>query len=265
MKSPLAQIHPNAKIAESAVIDAFVTIEEDVVIGEFTHIFPNAVIMNGARIGNHVQIFPGAVISAVPQDLKYAGEKTSVEIGNNTIVRECVTINKGTAAKQKTIIGTNCLIMAYSHVAHDCILGNHIILANGVQLAGEVEVDDYAILGGGTLVHQFTRIGKHVMTQGGLLLRKDVPPYVMAAREPVSFAGLNSVGLRRRNFTNEQINSIQDIYRIIFSSGLNYKDAVEKVESEIEDSPEKQIILSFIKQSNRGLIAGYSVKKNKKS
>ena len=258
MKSPLANIHPNAKIADSAIIDAFVTINEDVTIGERTHIHPNAVIMDGARIGNDVTILPGAVISADPQDLKYKGEKTFVEIGNGTIIREFVTINKGTAAKMKTIVGQKCLIMAYSHVAHDCILGNNIILANGVQLAGEVEVDDFAIIGGGTLVHQFTRIGRHVMAQGGLLLGKDIPPYVKAAREPASYAGLNSIGLRRRGFTNEVINSIQDIYRIVFNSGLNNKDAIKKVETDIKDSEEKKIILDFVKKSKRGLITGYS-------
>ncbi len=258
MKSPLANIHPNAKIADSAIIDAFVTVNEDVVIGERTHIQPNAVVMDGARIGDDVIIFPGAVISADPQDLKYKGEKTFVEIGNGTIIREYVTINKGTAAKMKTIVGKKCLIMAYSHVAHDCILGNNIILANGVQLAGEVEVDDFAIIGGGTLVHQFTRIGKHVMTQGGLLLGKDIPPYVKAAREPASYAGLNSIGLRRRGFSSEIINSIQDIYRIIFNSGLNNKDAIKKLETEIKESEEKTLILDFVKKSKRGLIAGYS-------
>ncbi|MCF6364996.1 MAG: acyl-ACP--UDP-N-acetylglucosamine O-acyltransferase [Bacteroidales bacterium] len=258
MISPLANIHPNAKIAESTNIEAFVTIKEDVVIGERTHIQANAVIMDGARIGSDVVIFPGAVISAIPQDLKYAGEKTLVEIGNGTIIREFVTVNKGTAAKMKTVIGQKCLIMAYSHVAHDCVLGDNIILANGVQLAGEVEVDDFAILGGGTLVHQFTRIGEHVMTQGGLLLGKDIPPYVKAAREPASFAGLNSIGLRRRGFSGEVINSIQDIYRIIFNSGLNYKDAIKKLETDIKDSEEKTLILGFIKKSKRGLITGYS-------
>ena len=258
MKSTLANIHPNAKIADSAIIDAFVTISEDVIIGERTRIHPNAVIMDGARIGDDVTILPGAVISADPQDLKYKGEKTFVEIGNGTIIREFVTINKGTAAKMKTIVGQKCLIMAYSHVAHDCILGNNIILANGVQLAGEVEVDDFAIIGGGTLVHQFTRIGKHVMTQGGLLLGKDIPPYVKAAREPASYAGLNSIGLRRRGFSSEIINSIQDIYRIIFNSGLNNKDAIKKVETDIKDSEGKTLILDFVKKSKRGLITGYS-------
>ncbi len=254
MISPSANIHPKAQIAESAVIDPFVSISEDVVIGENTHIHPNVVIFDGARIGDNVTIFPGAVISAVPQDLKYRGEKTTVKIGNGTIIREFVTINKGTAAKMQTIVGNNCLLMAYSHVAHDCILGNNIILANGVQLAGEVEVDNFAILGGGTLVHQFTRIGKHVMTQGGLLLGKDIPPYVKSAREPASYVGVNSVGLRRNQFPNEKIAYIQNIYRIIFNSGLNYKDALAKVIEIIEDSPEKEEIVNFIRTAKRGLI-----------
>ncbi|NPA44801.1 MAG: acyl-ACP--UDP-N-acetylglucosamine O-acyltransferase [Chlorobi bacterium] len=257
MINKLANVHPNAKIADSAIIDAFVTIQEDVVIGERTHVQPNVVIMDGARIGNDVNIFPGAVISAEPQDLKYRGEKTTAEIGNNCIIREFVTINKGTAAKDKTIVGNNCLIMAYSHVAHDCILGNNIILANGVQLAGEVEVDDFAILGGGTLVHQFTRIGKHVMAQGGVKLTKDIPPYTIVAREPASFTGINSVGLRRRAFSNERIDQIKGLYRIIYNSGLNTKDALLKIES-MEDSVDKDEIIKFIKSSNRGIISGYN-------
>lgn len=257
MISKLANVHPNAQIAESAIIEAYVTISEDVIIGERTHIQPNAVIMDGARIGDDVKIFPSAVISAEPQDLKYKGEKTLVEIGNSCIIREFVTINKGTAAKNKTIVGNNCLIMAYAHVAHDCILGNNIILANGVQLAGEVEVDDFAILGGGTLVHQFTRIGKHVMIQGGLKLTKDIPPYITAAREPASFAGINSIGLRRRSFSNEKIDFIKDLYRIIYNSGLNTKDAMLKID-ELDSSQEKDEIVKFIKSSRRGIIGGYT-------
>ena len=260
MGNALANIHPNAKIAKSAIIDAFVSIQEDVVIGERVRIYPNVVIMNGARIGDDVTIFPGAVISAIPQDLKYGGEETIAEVGNGTVIRECVTINKGTVAKGKTIVGSRNLLMAYSHVAHDCIVGNNIILANGVQLAGEVEVDDFAILGGGTLVHQFTKIGMHVMTQGGLLLGKDIPPFVTAAREPASFAGLNIVGLKRRGFTTEAINRIHDIYRVLFSSGLNYKDAIAKIEGEMPESEEKATIMAFINRSSRGLIPGYAGK-----
>lgn len=259
MISKLANVHPNAQIANSAKIDAFVTISEDVIIGERTHIQPNVVIMEGARIGNDVNIFPGAIISAEPQDLKYKGEKTTVEIGNSCIIREFVTMNRGTSAKMKTVVGNNCLIMAYAHVAHDCILGDNVILANGVQLAGEVEIDNFAILGGGTLVHQFTRVGKHVMAQGGLLLTKDVPPYITAAREPVSFAGINSIGLRRRGFSNEKIEHIKDIYRIIFNSGLNNNDALKEL-SKFETSVEKDEIVNFIKTSKRGIVKAYSKK-----
>jgi UDP-N-acetylglucosamine acyltransferase len=258
MKHAFANIHPDAKIADSAIIDAFVSIDKDVVIGERVRIYPNAVISEGARIADEVTIFPGSVISAIPQDLKFTGEYTTTEIGHNTTIREYVTINRGTSAKGKTVVGNNCLLMAYSHVAHDCIIGNNIILANGVQLAGEVEVDDFAILGGGTLVHQFTKIGMHVMTQGGLLLGKDIPPYVTSAREPASFAGLNIVGLKRRGFSTEAINRIHDIYRILFSSGLNYKEAIKKMEGEIPESDEKKNIMDFIKRSNRGLIPGYT-------
>ncbi len=255
-----ANIHPNAQIAASAQIDAFVSVGEDVVIGERVKLYPNVVILDGARIGDDVTIFPGAVISAIPQDLKYAGENTTVEIGKGTVIRECVTINKGTAAKGKTVVGSYNLLMAYSHVAHDCIVGNRIILANGVQLAGEVEVDDHAILGGGTLVHQFCKIGMHVMTQGGLLLGKDIPPFVTAAREPASYAGLNIVGLKRRGFTTEAIYRIHDIYRVLFSSGLNFKDAIQNIKKDIQDSEEKKIIMDFIARSSRGLIPGYSGK-----
>ncbi|PIF02560.1 MAG: acyl-[acyl-carrier-protein]--UDP-N-acetylglucosamine O-acyltransferase, partial [Paludibacter sp.] len=205
MKQPLAYVHPNAEIDESVVIDPFVTIEKNVVIEAGTHICSNVTILEGTKIGKNCKIHPGAVVGGVPQDLKYKGEKTHVVIGNNTTIRECVTVNRGTASRGKTVIGDNCLLMAYSHVAHDCIIGNNIILANATQLAGEVEVEDYAILGGGTLVHQFTRIGSHAMIQGGTKVTKDVPPYVTAGREPLSYAGVNSIGLRRRGYTIDQI------------------------------------------------------------
>jgi len=260
MKYNLANVHPNAKIAETATIEPFATVHEDVVIGEGAKICANAVIMDGARIGKNVTVFPGAVISAIPQDLKYEGEKTVVEIGDNTIIREYVTINKGTNAAGKTVVGKNCLLMAYVHVAHDCIVGNNVILVNNVQLAGEVEVGDFAILGGSTLVHQFCHIGAHVMTQGGLLLGKDIPPYTKAARQPAAFTGLNSIGLRRRGFKPEQINNVQEIYRIVFSSGLNYTNALNKVKEEIEDSAEKTEVVTFMENSKRGLIPNYSGK-----
>ena len=260
MKQPLANIHPEAKIAENVVIEPFATVHKDVIIGEGTTIGANSVIMDGARIGKNVKIFPNSVISGEPQDLKFKGEITTAEIGDNTIIREFVTINRGTFAKEKTIVGKNCLLMAYSHVAHDCIVGNNIIMANGAQIAGEVEVGDFAILGGGTLVHQFVKIGKHVITQGGLLLGKDAPPYITAARLPASFVGINSIGLRRRGFTNEQITEIQEIYRIVFNKGLNKTNALEKIIAEFKDSEEKNTIVKFLQESTRGIVSGYNGK-----
>ncbi|WP_304612290.1 acyl-ACP--UDP-N-acetylglucosamine O-acyltransferase, partial [Paramuribaculum intestinale] len=233
MKQPLAYIHPAAKIDPSVVIDPFVTIEENVEIGEGTRIGSNVTIMSGARIGKNCRIFPGAVVSAVPQDLKFRGEDTVAIIGDNTTLRECVTINRGTAARGRTVVGSNCLIMAYCHVAHDCIVGDNVVMSNATQLAGEVQVDNYAVIGGGALVHQFCHIGPHVMLQGGALVNKDIPPYVKAAREPISFAGVNSIGLRRRGFSSDTIREIQEIYRYLYLSGLNNSDAVERIEAEL--------------------------------
>ncbi|PLX20209.1 MAG: acyl-[acyl-carrier-protein]--UDP-N-acetylglucosamine O-acyltransferase [Salinivirgaceae bacterium] len=258
MSNNMTNIHPNAKIGKDVVVSPFTTIEEDVVIGDGTWIGPNVTIMNGARIGKNNKIFPGAVISAIPQDLKFQGEETTVEIGDNNTIRECVTINRGTAAKSKTVLGNNNLIMAYSNVAHDCILSNNIIIANATQLAGEVEIDDFAIVGGMSAIHQFCRVGKHVMISGGSLIGKDIPPYVMAARHPIAYAGVNSVGLRRRKFSNEQIQQVQDIYRIIFQQGLNNSDALALIEKEIPASAEREEIVAFVKSSSRGLMKGYT-------
>lgn len=257
MKQPLAYIHPAAKIAPSVVIDPFVTIDQNVEIGEGTRIGSNVTILEGARIGKNCTIFPGAVIGAVPQDLKFRGEETYAIIGDNTTLRECVTVNRGTASKGKTVVGSNCLIMAYSHVAHDCVVGNNVIISNATQLAGEVVVDDFAIIGGGTLVHQFCHLGSHVMIQGGALINKDVPPYVKAAREPISYAGVNSIGLRRRNFSSETIRDIQDIYRFLYLSGLNVSDAVARIEAELPATPERDEIILFVRNSKRGIIKGY--------
>lgn len=257
MKQPLAYIHPAAKIHPSVIIDPFVTIEGDVEIGEGTRICSNVTIMDGARIGKNCRIFPGAVIGAVPQDLKFRGEKTTAIIGDNTTIRECVTIHRGTASKGTTIVGNNCLLMAYVHVAHDCVVGNNIILANATQLAGEVVVDDWAIVGGGSLVHQFTHIGSHVMIQGGSLIGKDIPPYVKAGREPISYAGINSIGLRRRNFSNDTIREIQDIYRFLYLSRMNVTDALDAIEAELPATKERDEILLFIRNSKRGIIRGY--------
>ncbi len=257
MTHQLAAVHPNANIGNNVTIGPFVTIEEDVVIGEGTTIHANATIMNGARIGKNCEIFPGAVIAAIPQDLKFIGEITTVEIGDNTKIRECVTVNRGTASRGKTVVGNNCLLMAYCHIAHDCILGNNIIIGNATQLAGEVEVDDYAIVSGGSLVHQFSRIGAHVMVQGGSRISKDIPPFVTAGREPISFCGINSIGLRRRGYNNEEITAIQNIYRYLYLSGMNTSNALEKIEEELPESPARDLIVNFIKKSDRGILRGY--------
>ncbi len=257
MKQPLAYIHPAAKIHPSVVIDPFVTIEANVEIGEGTWIGSNVTIMDGARIGKNCRIFPGAVVSGIPQDLKFRGEETTAIIGDNTTLRECVTVNRGTAAKGRTVVGDNCLIMAYSHVAHDCIVGDNVIISNATQLAGEVIVDNFAVIGGGSLVHQFCHIGPHVMLQGGALVNKDIPPYVKAAREPISYTGVNSIGLRRRGFTSETIQSIQDIYRFLYLSGLNNSDAVERIEAELPATKERDEIILFVRNSKRGIIRGY--------
>ena len=257
MHQPLSYVHSGAKIDKSVVIEPFVTIENNVVIGKETWIGSNVTIMEGARIGENCRIFPGAVISAIPQDLKFNGEDSIVEIGNSTTIRECATINRGTVVTGKTIIGENCLIMAYSHVAHDCTIGKNIILANGVALAGHVTIGDYAILGGNAAVHQFVTIGKHSMISGGSLVRKDIPPYVKAAREPLSFIGINSIGLRRRGFTEEKITEIQDIYRILFQKNNNNSQAIIKIEAELKSSLERDEITSFIRNSGRGIMKAY--------
>lgn len=258
MIQPLAYIHPQAKIAENVVIEPFVTIYKDVIIGEGTWIGSNVTIMDGARIGKNCRIFPGAVVSAPPQDLKYKGEPSTVTIGDNTIIRECVTLNRGTALdKNTTTIGNNCLIMAYVHVAHDCVIGNNVIIANSVQLAGHIEVQDFAFIGGASAVHQFVSIGAHSIISGGSLVRKDVPPYTKAGREPLSYVGINSVGLRRRGFTSDQINEIQDIYRTIFLKKFNVSKALDIIETEREPTEIRDEILDFIRNSNRGVMKGF--------
>ncbi len=258
MIQPLAYIHPQAKIADNVVIEPFVTIYKDVVVGEGTWIGSNVTIMDGARIGKNCRIFPGAVISAQPQDLKYKGEASTVTVGDNTIIRECVTLNRGTALdKNTTTIGSNCLLMAYVHVAHDCVIGNNVIIANSVQLAGHIEVQDFAFIGGASAVHQFVSIGAHSIISGGSLVRKDVPPYTKAGREPLSYVGINSVGLRRRGFSSEQINEIQDIYRTIFLKKLNISRALDIIETEREPTEIRDEILDFIRNSNRGVMKGF--------
>lgn len=236
MISPLAYVSPKAQIGKNVTIDAFAYIDDNVIIGDNCHIFPSA------------------VIGAVPQDLKYKGEETWTIIGDNCVLREYVTVHRGTASKGKTVVGNNNLIMAYCHIAHDCILHDNIIMSNVTQLAGEVEIDDYAVIGGGTLVHQFTHIGGHVMIQGGSKINKDIPPYAIIAREPIAFCGINSVGLNRRGFTPEQIHTIQEVYRLIYQSGMNTTQALEHIEATMPQSAERDTIVSFIRNSTRGIV-----------
>ena len=257
MIQPLSYVHPNAKIANNVVIDPFVTIGKNVEIGKGTWIGSNVAIMEGARIGEDCRIFPGAVISAIPQDLKFEGEKSLAIIGNNTTVRECATINRGTSVTGKTEVGDNCLIMAYAHIAHDCKIGDNCIIVNSVALGGHVNIGDYAIIGGLSAIHQFVSIGKHTMVSGGSLVRKDVPPYIKAAREPLSFVGINSIGLRRRGFADDKIKEIQDIFRILYQNNNNHTQALLKIETEIDASPERDEIISFVQNSGRGIMKGY--------
>lgn len=257
MIQPLAYIHPQARIANNVVIEPFVTIHKNVVIDEGTWIGSNVTIMDGARIGKNCRIFPGAVISGIPQDLKFAGEETTAEIGDNTTIRECVTINRGTKDRWKTVVGNNCLIQAYSHIAHDCIVGNNCIFSNNSTLAGHITVGDYVVLAGMVAVHQFCHIGSHAFLAGGSLVRKDVPPFVKAAREPVSYVGVNSVGLRRRGFSSDQINEIQNIYRVLFVKNNNLSKALGIIEAEYQPTEIRDEILDFIRNSNRGVMKGF--------
>ena len=254
--SPLAYVHPDAKLGANVVVEPFASIYADVVVGEGTWIGPNAVLMDGTRIGSKCRIFSGAVIGAIPQDLKFAGEYTTAEVGNNTTIRECVTINRGTADRMKTAVGDNCLLMAYVHLAHDCILGNNIVVANSVNLAGHVTIDDWAILEGNVAVQQFIHIGAHSFIAGASLVRKNVPPFVKAAREPLSYVGVNVVGLRRRGYSDEQIARIEDIYREIFVRNTNVDRAVQNVEQTLPRSPERGQILDFIRNSPKGIMRG---------
>lgn len=254
MDKPLSIIHPGAKIGKNVKIESFVTITEDVEIGEGTWVGPNVTIMDGARIGKNCKIFPCAVISAIPQDLKFKGEKTNVTVGDNTTIRECVTINRGTVTKGKTVVGSNCLLMAYVHIAHDCTIGDNVILSNCVQIAGEVEIGDWAYIGGMSVAHQFSRVGKHVFISGKSGVLIDVPPYIKAAGTPVSYIGINAVGLRRRNFSNERINEIQEIYRVIYNKGMNNSQAIEYLQNNYQPFEERDEIISFFETSKRGII-----------
>ena len=254
---PLANVHPEAKIGNNVIIEPYATVQKDVVIDDNSWIGPTAIIWDGARLGKNVKVYPGASVSSVPQDLKFAGEKTETFIGDNTVIREAVTISRGTTDKFKTVIGKNCLLMAYVHVAHDCIIGNNCVLVNTVQVAGHVTIEDWAIIGGASALHQFVKVGAHVMLSGGSLVRKDVPPFTKAAREPLAYAGVNTIGLRRRGFTSEKILEIQEIYRYMFLKGTNNTKAIEMVEREVPQSEERDYILDFIRTSERGIMKGY--------
>ena len=236
MISPLAYVSPKAQLGKNVTIDAFAYIDDNVILGDNCHVFPHA------------------VIGCVPQDLKFKGEETWTVIGDNCVLREFVTVHRGTASKGKTVVGKNNLIMAYCHIAHDCILHDNIIMSNCTQLAGEVEVDDFAIIGGGTLVHQFSRIGTHVMIQGGSKINKDIPPFVIAAREPIAYCGINSIGLNRRGFTPEQIHTIQEVYRLIYQGGMNTTQALDHIEATLPESPERDTIVKFVRASTRGIV-----------
>ena len=254
MISPLAYIHPEAKIGENVEIAPFVFIDKNVVIGDNNKIMANANILYGSRIGNGNTIFPGAVIGAIPQDLKFQGEESTAEIGDNNTIRENVTINRGTAGKGRTIIGNNNMLMEGVQVAHHALVGNYCIIGNSTKMAGEIVIDDFSIISANVSMHQFCRVGGYGMIQGGCRFSKDIPPYIIAGREPIAYSGINIIGLRRRGFSNKTIENIHNAYRIIYQSGLNTSDALKKIEEEIPTSPEIEYIVSFIRDSERGII-----------
>ena len=261
MVNNLAYVHPDAKLGKDVVVEPFSYIAADVIVGDGCRIGPGAMLLDGVRIGKNCTVDTGAVIAGLPQDLKFRGEYSTVEIGDNNRIRECVTINRGTAARGKTVIGDNNLIMAYVHIAHDCIIGSNCVLVNRVSLAGEVEVDDWAIIGGHVAVHQFVHIGSHVMLAGGSLVSKDVPPFVKAGHQPLSFVGANFIGLRRRGFDSEKVTEIQEIFRTLFQSGYGYGKACDMVEEQFPQTPERDMIIDFIRSSKRGIIKPYNIAK----
>lgn len=255
----LSVVHPDAKIGSGVSIGPFSFVEADVELGDGCQIGPNVTIYAGSRLGKNVKVFPGAVIGGEPQDLKFAGEYTTTHIGDGSTIREYVTVNRGTAAAGKTVVGKNCLIMAYAHIAHDCILGNNIVIANNVNLAGHVELEDYVIIEGQVGVQQFVRIGKHSFIAGGSLVRKSVPPYVRAAREPLSYIGVNRVGLQRRGFDIDKINRIHEIYRILFVKGLNISNAVTEIETSVPVCDERDDVTAFITATEKtGIIRSFN-------
>lgn len=251
-----SSISKKARIGKNLIVKDFTIIEDDVEIGDNVEIGSNVLIANGARISDNVKIHHGAVVSTQPQDLKFEGEETVFEIGEGTVVREYATLNRGTKHSHKSVVGKNCFIMAYAHVAHDCHLGDNVILANGVQMGGHVEIGDWAIIGGLAPIHQFVKIGAHVMIGGGFRVVKDVPPYILAGELPLKYEGINLLGLRRRGFTNQQIHNIKDAYDLIYKSGLNVSDGVKKIKENGEVPDEVNLILDFIEKSTRGIIRG---------
>lgn len=252
--SNMYNVNKDAKIGNNVQIGDFTTIYEDVEIGDNCKIYGNVTIFPGARIGSGVNIFPGAVVAAIPQDLKFRGEYTNAFVGDGTTLRECVTVNRGTAAKGKTVVGQNCLLMAYTHIAHDCIVGDRVIISNASQIGGEVQIDDAAVIGGGSLIHQFCHLGRNIMVQGGALVNKDIPPFVKAAREPISYVGLNAIGLHRNNFSEEDIRVIADTYRLLYLSDLNVTNAVKLILERIPENQYRDEIVNFINNSQRGVI-----------
>jgi UDP-N-acetylglucosamine acyltransferase len=256
MVSKLSFVHSDAKIGKDVTIEPFAYIAGNVVIGDGTWIGPNAVVLDGARIGRNCKIFPSAVFSGIPQDMKFRGEETTAELGDNSTVREGVTVNRGTASVGKTVVGSNTLLMAYVHVGHDCAIGSNCIIGNNTGLAGEVKIDDWAIVSGGTLVHQFSRIGRHVIIGAAGKVRIDVPPFIKADRDPLAFMGLNTVGLTRRGFEKERIDEIHEIYRTIYQKGMNNTQGIEFVESNFKSSPDRDHIIEFFRNSERGVIRG---------
>lgn len=260
MIHPSAYVHPEAKLGANVTVEPFAYIAAKVTIGDGCWIGQHAVIYDGAILGRECRIHPGAVVAGVPQDLKFRGEETTAEIGDRTTVRECATINRGTAARGRTTVGSDCLIMAYAHVGHDCEVGNHCILVNNVSLAGEVVVGDWAIIAGHCAIHQFCHVGAHAMTTGGTMITKDVPPFIRVRNNPVAYVGINVVGLRRRGFTTEEIDSIHETCRILFQSGLSYTNACERVEAEVPQSPHRDLMLDFVRNSNRGVVKPYQSK-----
>lgn len=256
MNDNMTNVHPGAKIGRNVVISPFVTIAEHVEIGDDCWIGPNVTIFDYIRIGRGCKIFPGAVLGAIPQDLKFQGEESWAEIGDNTVVREFATVHRGTAASGKylTHVGHDCLLMAYTHVAHDCRVGNHCIISSMSAMAGEVDIDDWAIVGGGTVIHQYCHIGEHAMVGGGSAVLKDVPPFALTGHNPAMYGGINLVGLRRRGFSNEAISEISEIYKLIYNSGLNVSDACARIRETIAPGENRDKILSFIEKSGRGII-----------